>query len=210
LIQACLQAKTSLYTDDFGKSIVNKIIFYFALFSVMTSAVGQSLNLDLTSTPDIAAGNFDLDKIYLGSNYYGNARVAGIYQHQTDDVDLGNVAEIRQMDGEISFAMIWQYGFNHEAHISQSGGENNIARLAQSGSGHYANLVQLGTDNLMTVQMLGENARIEAFQLNAVSNVLSVVLNSGAQLKITQTGEGNIFKTVLAPNTVMNVTQTGQ
>jgi len=175
------------------------------------TCMAQALQLDLTSTTDLATGEYDLDLQYMGSSFYGNGNVAGIYQKQANDVDLGNVAEIQQIDGATNLAMIWQEGFNLEAHILQDGGENNVARVAQLGSGHYARLTQTGgSDNVMFVQMLGSNARIEATQTDAISNSLWVVLNSGAQLTITQSGEGNRFSTVLAPGTIMNVTQTGQ
>ena len=172
--------------------------------------MAQALDLDLTSTSDLVTGEYDLDYQYMGSSFYGNGNVAGIYQQQANDVDLGNVAEIQQIDGVTNLAMIWQQGFNNEAHIFQESGENNVARLSQLGSGHYAYLSQSGgSDNTMFVQMVGTSARIEASQVDAISNSLWVVLNAGSQLFITQTGEGNNFSTVLSPGTVMNVIQTG-
>lgn len=180
------------------------------MFVICSASMAQSLSIDLTSTADIASGAYDLDTQYLGRSFYGSGNVAGIYQEQINDVDLGNVAEIQQIDGVTNLAMIWQQGFNHEAHIIQNGGENNVARLAQVGSGHYASLTQTGgSDNVMFVHMLGDNARITASQVDAISNVLSVVLNTGSQLTVTQSGDGNRFSAALAPNTVMVVNQTG-
>lgn len=172
--------------------------------------MSQALQLDLTSTSDIATGEYDLDTQYLGSSFYGSGNVAGIYQQQTDSVDMGNVAEIQQIDGVTNLAMIWQQGYNNEAHISQEAGENNIARLSQLGSDHFARLLQSGgSDNIMFVQMVGSGARIEASQVDGISNSLWVVLNTGSQLNIMQSGEGHLFSTVLSPGTIMNVTQTG-
>jgi hypothetical protein len=190
---------------------MKKILVGAMMVFAFGASMAQSLDIDLTSTADIASGAYDLDAQYLGRSFYGSGNVAGIYQQQTDDVDLGNVAEIQQIDGVTNLAMIWQQGFNHEAHIIQNGGENNVARLAQVGTGHYASLTQTGgSDNVMFVHMLGDNARIVASQVDAISNVLSVVLNTGSQLTVTQSGEGNRFSTVLAPNTIMFVNQTGQ
>lgn len=189
---------------------IKKLFVGTMIMLAFGASMAQSLDIDLTSSADIASGAYDLDTQYLGSSFYGNGNVAGIYQQQLDDVDMGNVAEIHQIDGANNLAMIWQQGFNHEAHILQDGGENNVARLAQVGSGHYANLTQSGgTDNVMFVHMQGDNARIVASQVDAISNVLSVVLNTGSQLTITQSGEGNRFSSVLAPNTIMFVNQTG-
>ncbi len=186
-------------------------LFIGSLLSLVgVSAMSQDLQLDLTATSEIAAGEYDLDTQYMGSSFYGRGNVAGIYQLQTDGVDMGNVAEIQQIDGVTNLAMIWQQGFNNEAHIFQEAGENNVARLSQLGSGHYAYLSQSGgSDNTMFVQMVGTSARIEASQVDAISNSLWVVLNAGSQLFITQTGEGNNFSTVLSPGTIMTVIQTG-
>lgn len=183
----------------------------FGLLTLLAVGSSMALDLDLSDNPDIASGAFDLDTQYNGVSSFGNGNVAGIYQVNNEDADLVNKAEIQQVDGLNNLAMIWQSGFSNEAHIFQTEGENNVARLLQIGSGHYAHLTQSGgTDNIMTVTMLGESAVINATQIDAVSNVLSVVLNSGSNLSITQSGAGNTFSTVMAPNTRMVVTQTGQ
>jgi hypothetical protein len=181
------------------------------LLAALAMGSSMALDLDLSDNPDIASGEFDLDTQYNGVSSFGNGNVAGIYQINNEDADLVNKAEIQQVDGVNNLAMIWQSGFSHEARIFQTEGENNIARLLQIGSGHYAHLTQIGgIDNIMTVTMLGESAIINATQTDAVSNVLIVVLNSGSNLNITQSGEGNNFTAVMASNTSMVVRQTGQ
>ena len=172
--------------------------------------MAMPFDMDMNAFADIASGAYDLDQQILGARNVGS-NVAGIYQIGNEDPDLSNVAVIEQTGGEGNRAMIWQSGDSHWAKITQDNeGINNTARLVQIGSGHFANLIQSGgSDNVMMVQMLGQGARINATQVDAVSNVISVVLNSGSQLTVTQTGYGNNFSTVLAPNTVMQVNQSG-
>jgi len=190
---------------------MKKLLTGMVMVLALCSGMAQPLDLDLTSTADIASGAYDLDTQYNGISAWGNGNIAGIYQVNLDDADLRNIAEIQQVDGLNNLAMIWQSGSGNEGRIYQTGGENNQARLAQVGTGHYANLSQLGgSDNLMMVHMLGESARITASQVDATNNVLSVILNSGSSLNITQSGSNNAFSTVMGAGTSMTVTQTGQ
>jgi len=192
---------------------MKNLVSSLAMVLAFGNSIAAPLDLDLTSFADLASGAYDLDTQYNGVSSWGNGNVAGIYQFNSGQYnpDLVNIAEIQQVDGVNNLAMIWQGGFGNEAHIYQTGGENNIARLAQLGSAHYASLTQIGgSDNVMMVQMLGVGASITASQTDATNNTISVVLNSGSNLTVTQSGNGNMFSTVMAPRTSMTVNQTGQ
>jgi len=201
--------------------------WFISVVWMFASSMGmaQSLNLDLTSTADIASGAYDLDLRYNGFSAWGKGNVAGIYQvnaempqantedPETNSVKPGwaNMAEIQQFEGVNNLAMIWQQGYNNETHIYQIHGENNQARLAQMGTGNYASLMHSrGSDNVMMVQMLGDGSRITASQTEATNSLLSVVLNTGSNLNVTQTGRGNSFSVDLAPGLSMVVNQTGK
>ena len=172
--------------------------------------MAMPFDMDMTEFTDIASGTYDLDRKISGGVLLG-ANVGGIYQIGTDVTGLTtSVAVIEQDGGQANRAMIWQSGQTHVGRITQTDGMNNTSRLMQVGSGHVADLIQTrGSNNLMMVQMLGDGARINASQVDAVSNVLSVVLNSGSQFSINQTGTGNSYNINLAPNTSMTINQTG-
>jgi hypothetical protein len=191
---------------------MKKILISLMMVLTLGRSMAAGLDIDLTATADLASGVYDLDTLYNGVSTIGAGagNVAGIYQINGEST-ARNIATIDQSDGVNNFAMIWQGGYDNNALITQAGGENNIVRLVQMGSGHNANLLQSGgSDNVMFVQMLGTGATIKATQNEAFSNQLSVVLNTGSNLDIAQTGTGNVFSTSMASNTSMVVRQTGQ
>jgi hypothetical protein len=193
------------------KTIVKKTLFALLALCGFGAALSAPFeaDLDLGLYQDIASGSYDLDSLL--SVVQTGHNVAGIYQVNAGQDDMGSMAEIHQIGGVGNLAMVWQSGNTHLAKIEQIDGVNNLARLAQVGTGHIANLMQNGgADNVMVVQMLGTNARIDVTQIDATSSVLSVVLNSGSQLQGTQTGAGNYFSAELAPNISVTFTQPGR
>jgi len=192
---------------------MKKILISLMMVLTLGRSMAAGLDLVLSDTAELSSGASDLDVLYNGVTTIGTGagNVAGIYQINEENSARVNIATIDQSDGVNNFAMIWQGGYANTAQITQTEGENNVIRLAQSGSAHSASLTQIGgSDNVMFVQMLGTGATIKAVQSDATSNQLFVVLNSGANLDIAQSGFGNIFTTSMAAGTSMVVRQTGQ
>jgi hypothetical protein len=189
------------------KKTLSVLLGTFILNSSFAAPVDA--DLDLSSYENVVSGSYDLDHL-LSTRVVNSHNVAGIYQVNNGFDELGSKAEIQQIDGVGNRAMVWQSAYSSSAQIIQTDGINNLVRLVQTGSGHMAKLAQTdGSANVMTVRMLGANAQIDVTQFDARSNVLDVTLNTGSQLKGTQTGLGNNFSVEIAPNISVTFTQTG-
>jgi hypothetical protein len=87
-----------------------------------------------------------------GGDLYNSTQMALINNFQAQSLlsinsnnpDLGNVANLKQNNGEANLAIILQTGNHNVSSIDQSGGVQNIAMIRQEGSGQIAGITQTG------------------------------------------------------------------
>jgi len=94
---------------------------------------------------DIATGNRDMYSATqhdLINTFESQAKLV-----TGNSPDLGDVANIRQNEGEANLALILQAGSQNRANIDQMGGSQNTAAIMQSGNNQTASISQSGKQN---------------------------------------------------------------